>query len=192
MADRHELWLLRHGETEWSLSGQHTGWTDIPLTPNGEQQARNLGIALAGRPFAEVWVSPLQRARATCTLAGYGSQAQPKDNLKEWNYGQVEGLTAVQVRQSVPGWTIWKDGAPGGETIEQVYDRAGKVIEEASHVPGDVALFAHGHILRLLAANYLGLQPNDAQLFALGTATISILGWEQDRRVIRRWNQPTS
>ncbi len=187
-----EIWLLRHGETAWSLSGQHTGWTDIPLTAVGENQARALGGALAARPFAAVWTSPLQRALHTCELAGYGAQAARLDDLREWNYGQLEGHTTADMRNTIPDWSIWKDGAPGGESIDEVYVRAGRIVAQAAEVDGDVALFAHGHILRLITAHYLGLGPQDARLFALNTATISVLGWEHGNQVIRRWNQPTS
>ena len=192
MQSNNEIWLLRHGETAWSLSGQHTGWTDIPLTPVGEDQARALGVAMAKHPFAAVWASPLQRALKTCELAGYLEQSVKQDDLREWNYGQAEGRTAVDMRKEIPDWTIWTHGAPGGELIDEVYLRAGRILAKAAEVPGDLALFAHGHMLRLIAAHYLGLPPLDSRLFALNTATISVLGWENGRRVIRRWNQPTS
>lgn len=192
MQSNDEFWLLRHGETEWSLSGQHTGWSDIPLTSVGEAQARALGVALAGRQFAAVWVSPLQRAVRTCALAGYGGQAIQMDDLREWNYGRLEGHTTADMRKEIPDWTIWKDGAPGGESIDEVYTRAGRILEQAAVIDGDVAIFAHGHILRLITAHYLGLPAADARLFALSTATISVLGWEHGTHVIRRWNQPTA
>lgn len=188
MRTKHEIWLLRHGETAWSLSGQHTGWTDLPLTVEGERQARELGEALKSKSFAAVYTSPLQRAARTCELAGLAAQALRVDNLREWNYGSVEGRTVNDLRVGIPGWSIWTHGSPDGELIEEVYLRAGRVIEMAMEAEGDVALFAHGHLLRILTANYLGLPPRDARLFALSTATISVLGWERENRAIRRWN----
>lgn len=188
MRTKHEIWLLRHGETAWSLSGQHTGWTDIPLTVEGERQARELGEALKSKSFAAVYTSPLQRAARTCELAGLAAQALRVDNLREWNYGSVEGRTVNDLRVGIPDWSIWTHGSPDGESIEEVYLRAGRVIEMAMEAEGDVALFAHGHLLRILTANYLGLPPRDARLFALSTATISVLGWDRENRAIRRWN----
>ncbi len=183
-----ELWLIRHGETAWSLSGAHTGSTDLPLTPQGEAKARALGAKLAGHPFALVLTSPMQRARRTCELAGLGSQAQVEPNLKEWNYGEYEGLTTEDIRRQRPGWSLFRDGVPGGETIQQVALRAEVVIHRAVQADGDVALFAHGHILRILAARWLGVPPEDARLFALSTASISTLGHEHETRVITHWN----
>ncbi len=188
MRTKHEIWLLRHGETAWSLSGQHTGWTDLPLTVEGERQARELGEALKSKSFAAVYTSPLQRAARTCELAGLAAQALRVDNLREWNYGSVEGRTVNDLRVGIPDWSIWTHGSPDGESIEEVYLRAGRVIEMAMEAEGDVALFAHGHLLRILTANYLGLPPRDARLFALSTATISVLGWDRENRAIRRWN----
>ncbi len=189
MAGKHEIWLLRHGETAWSLSGQHTGWTDLPLNAEGERQAVELGKALGNKSFAAVYTSPLQRAARTCELAGYAAQALRVDNLREWDYGSVEGRTANELRATIPEWSIWTHGTPDGESIDEVYLRAGRVIEMAMGAEGDVAIFSHGHFLRILTANYLGLAPRDAKLFALGTATISVLGWERENRVMRRWNQ---
>jgi probable phosphoglycerate mutase len=183
-----ELWLIRHGETEWSLSGAHTGRTDIPLTENGRRQAEALGRALAGRTFALALSSPLVRAHDTCTLAGFGEQAQIDDNLREWDYGDYEGRTTPEIRQQNPRWSLWSDGVPGGETIAQVAARADAVIARAATASGDVALFAHGHLLRILTARWLGLEPAAARLFALGTASISTLGYERDTRVITKWN----
>lgn len=188
MAGRNEIWLVRHGETAWSLSGQHTGWTDLHLTEEGERQARELGGDLRGKQFAAVFSSPLSRARRTCELAGLGDQAEYLDDLREYNYGSLEGRTANEMRLTVPDWSIWTHGTPDGETIEQVYERSGRVIEKAMQVDGDVAMFAHGHLLRLLACKYLGIAPLNARLFALSTASISVLGWERENRVIRRWN----
>ena len=183
------IWLIRHGETEWSASGRHTGRTDIPLTPVGEQQARALGRHLGGRPFALVLTSPLGRARETCRLAGYGNGAEVTDDLREWDYGIYEGRTTAAVRTEQPGWTIWTTPVPEGESVEQVGARARRVIARADAAGGDVALFAHAHILRILAACWIGLPPIDGRLLALGTASISILGYERETRVIQVWNQ---
>ncbi|HEV8308703.1 MAG TPA: histidine phosphatase family protein [Methylomirabilota bacterium] len=188
-APRHQIWLIRHGETEWSASGQHTGRTDIPLTPTGEVQAAALGRYLAGRPFALVLTSPLGRARETCRLAGYGVVAQVTDDLLEWNYGVFEGRTTRDIRQERPGWSIWTSPVPEGESVEQVGARARRVIDRAAAAGGDVALFAHAHILRILAACWIGLPPAGGRLFALGTASISVLGYEREVRVISVWNQ---
>ena len=187
-----ELWLIRHGETEWSLSGAHTGRTDIPLTDAGRANAAAIGRYLAGRRFALVMVSPLERARETCRLAGQESTA-PLDpridpDLAEWDYGDYEGLTTAQIQAQNPGWSLWTDGVPHGETTAQVAARADAVIARALAVDGDVALFAHGHILRILAARWLGLAPEDGRLFALGTGSLSTLGYERQTRVITRWN----
>lgn len=183
-----QLWLIRHGETEWSRSGAHTGRTDLPLTENGRARARMLGKLLKGRPFALVLSSPLQRARETCRLAGYGDAMQIEPNLHEWNYGDYEGLSTAQIRERRPGWSLWADGVQNGETVEQVGERARAVIQRATAADGDAALFAHGHILRILSACWLGLAPADGRLLALGTASISILGYERDTRVISLWN----
>jgi len=189
---KHEIWLVRHGETAWSLSGQHTGWTDLELTPEGEKQALGLAGELKGEQFAAVYSSPLIRARRTCELAGLGDKAQYFDDLREFNYGTIDGRTAAEVRREVHGWSVWTHKVPGGETIEAVYERSGNVIEKAMAEEGDVVMFAHGHLLRLLACKYLGLPPLTARHLALGTASISVLGWEKETRVIRRWNQTTS
>jgi probable phosphoglycerate mutase len=189
-AGTNELWLIRHGETAWSLSGAHTGATDIPLTVEGERRAAAVGRFLAGRQFALVLCSPLERARETCRLAGYGDAARIDDDLCEWNYGDYEGKSTAQIREQRPDWELWRDGPLHGETVEQVYVRAARVIERASQANGDVALFAHGHILRILTACWLALPANDGRLFALSTATVSVLGYEREQRVISRWNQP--
>lgn len=182
------LWLIRHGETEWSLSGAHTGLTDIPLTSNGEVQALAIRDRLNRRPFGLVLSSPLQRARETCRLAGYGEVAELDSDLLESNYGAYEGLSTPEIRENRPTWNLWKDGVPGGETVEEVGQRARRVIARAQSVKGDVALFAHGHLLRILTACWLGLPPDCGRLFALSTATISLLGYERDTRVISSWN----
>jgi len=188
-----ELWLVRHGETEWSLSGAHTGRTDIPLTAAGREKAAAVGRYLAGRKFAGVLVSPLVRARETCRLAGY-ENAQIDADLSEWDYGDYEGRTTSQIQAERPGWSLWSDGVPNGETAAQVAARADGAIAHAMAVggDGDVALFAHGHILRVLAARWLGLPPQDGRLFALGTAAVSTLGYERETRVITRWNLSVS
>ena len=198
--DTPELWLLRHGATEWSRNGRHTGSTDIPLLPEGEEQARRLAPALAGRPFAAVLTSPLQRARRTCELAGLGDQARPCADLRDWDYGAYEGLTTAEIRQTVPTWTLWSHGCPEGDTAETVQARCDAVIGQALAAAGDgaagdggaVALFAHGHILRALAATWLGLGASGGRLLALGNATISVLGQERQTRVIQHWNSPAS
>jgi probable phosphoglycerate mutase len=188
----HEIWLIRHGETEWSLSGAHTGRTDIPLTEAGRKGAAQIGEYLAGRAFALVLTSPLLRARDTCRLAGFGAVAEIEPNLQEWDYGDYEGLTTRQIREERPGWSLWRDGTPNGESVEHAAARAQAVIERALDASGDVALFAHGHILRILAGGWLGLQPNSGQLFALSTASLSTLGYEREARVITRWNLSVS
>jgi probable phosphoglycerate mutase len=185
---RPELWLIRHGETEWTISGAHTGRTDIPLTPTGEQQAAQIARCLAGRKFTLVLTSPLQRARETCRLAGYGAGAVMDPDLREWDYGAYEGRTSAEIQKEVPGWTIWTGPVPRGETIEQVASRARRVIERALAAGGDVALCAHGHVLRVLGACWVGLPPDAGRLFALGTASLSILGHERETRVIKQWN----
>jgi broad specificity phosphatase PhoE len=184
------LTLVRHGDTEWSLSGRHTGWTDIPLVESGRRQAKLLGGRLAGRSFALVLSSPLSRALETCRLAGLGDAATVDPDLREWNSGDLEGLTSDEIRRSMPGWTIWSGPVPGGETADEVGQRADRVIERVMPVDGDVAIFAHGHLLRVLAARWLGLPADHGALFELATATLSRLGWERERRVIELWNEP--
>ena len=186
------LWLIRHGETEWSLSGAHTGRTDIPLTDAGRAQAEAIGKRLAGRTFGLVLASPLARARETCRLAGYGGEAAIDPNLLEWDYGDYEGRTTAEIRQARPDWSLWRDGVPNGETIEQVAVRAEAVIARVLAVDGDAALFAHGHLLRVLTARWLELEPAAARRFALGTTSLSTLGWERETRVITRWNLSVS
>jgi probable phosphoglycerate mutase len=185
----HQIWLFRHGETAWSLSGQHTGRTDLPLTPAGRRRAQAIGRRLSGRPFALVLSSPLVRALETCRLAGYGEVARLTDDLREWDYGEYEGRRTADIRKERPGWSLWRDGVPGGETAEEVGARARRVIETAIGAAGDVALFAHGHVLRVLSACWLDLPPNGGRLFALGTAAVSVLGYERDTQVIVKWNQ---
>ncbi|MGH6896296.1 MAG: histidine phosphatase family protein [Geminicoccaceae bacterium] len=188
-APHHQIWLFRHGETAWSLSGQHTGRTDLPLTAAGRRRARAIGRRLSGRPFALVLSSPLARALETCRLAGYGDVATLTSDLMEWDYGDYEGRRTVEIQEERPGWSLWQNGVPGGETVEQVGARARKVIATAESAAGDVALFAHGHILRVLTACWLRLPPDGGRLFALGTAAVSVLGYEHDTRVVVKWNQ---
>jgi probable phosphoglycerate mutase len=189
-ADQPSLTLIRHGDTEWSLNGRHTGWTDIPLVDSGRRQAHLLGARLAGRSYALVLSSPLSRASETCRLAGLDGAAVTDPDLREWNYGDLEGMTSDEIRRSMPGWTIWSGPVPGGETAEEVGLRADRVIRRALSAAGDVAIFAHGHLLRVLAARWLDLPPDHGALFELATATLSRLGWERERRVIELWNEP--
>jgi broad specificity phosphatase PhoE len=187
-ARRHQVWVLRHGATDWSVSGRHTGRTDLPLNAEGEAQATALGRRLAGRTFALVLVSPLARARQTCALAGYDAGAVVDDDLQEWDYGAWEGVTSAEIHESVPGWTVWTGRCPDGETLADVAARADRVIARALAADGDVALFAHGHVLRVLAARWCRLDPVEGRRFPLETATINVLGWEHDDPGIRRWN----
>jgi probable phosphoglycerate mutase len=182
------LWLIRHGETAWSLSGAHTGRTDIPLTSTGVEKAAGIREKLGNHEFGLVLVSPLERARRTCEIAGFGAQALVDPDLLEWNYGDYEGRTTDEIRSDRPGWSLFRDGVPNGETIEAVAERARRVIARAEEANGDTALFAHGHILRILAACWLGLPPADARLFALSTASVSTLGFERETKTITRWN----
>jgi probable phosphoglycerate mutase len=193
-----ELILLRHGETEWSLSGRHTGRTDIPLTPHGEECAKVLAPVLARRNIVAAFASPAQRARRTAQLVGLAG-AEPDPDLWEWDYGGYEGMTTAQIRQQRPGWYLWRDGViPGdaghpGETVQQVGARVdrvlGRVLGSAPMLAGgDVALVAHGHVLRVLTARYLGLDPSEGRLFRLDTGTVSTLGTEHDERVMLSWN----
>jgi probable phosphoglycerate mutase len=184
------LFPIRHGETAWSLSGQHTGTTDIQLTDNGRRLALRLRPALAKEAFALFLVSPLQRARETCELAGFGDRAVVEPDLVEWNYGAYEGLTPKQIHGQAPGWLIFRDGCPGGETPDQVGARVDRVIARSRAVEGDVALFAHGHVLRVLAARWLGLPAGAGQHFLLDTGTLSVLGYYRDIPAVRIWNGP--
>ena len=179
---------MRHGETEWSASGAHTSRTDLPLLPSGIKQAQDLAAKLKGHKFALVLVSPMERARETARLAGYADKGEVTDDLKEWDYGMYEGRSTAQIRHDNPNWSLWRDGVLQGELVEQVGARVKRLIERCAQVDGDVALFAHGHVLRILTAVWLGLTPNQGQLFALSTGTISVLGYEHEYRVIKRWN----
>jgi broad specificity phosphatase PhoE len=187
-----ELWLVRHGETEWSLSGAHTSRTDIPLTDAGRKRAEKLKVYLKGTAFAAVFESPMQRARETCAIAGFGDRAVVENGLMEWDYGVYEGKTTKQIQAEIPGWSVWKDEIVGGETVEHVGERADGVIARALAAAPDggrVALFAHAHILRILAARWIGLAADGGSLLALGTGSVSVLGWERETRVIERWNR---
>ena len=185
---RHDVWLVRHGETEWARLGRHTGRTDIPLTDTGREQARTLGRRLAGHSFALVLTSPLSRASETAALAGFGDTALADPDLQEWDYGAFEGRLTSDIRAEFPGWTIWDGPWQGGETIAEVAARADRVIARLREADGDALVVAHGHLLRVLTARWLDLAPTAGGLFALGTATISILGWERERAVIEAWN----
>jgi probable phosphoglycerate mutase len=187
--EKPELWLIRHGETAWSLSGQHTSRTDIPLTEHGKTRAKEIHDYLNGRPFSLVLTSPRQRAKETCRIAGYGDVAQIDDNLSEWDYGSYDGRTTAEIRAERPGWSIWEDGVLDGEKIEQVAIRAQAIIERSLAAEGHVALFSHAHFLRILAATWLGLDPRGGKLLALGTGSISRLGFERENRVILSWNR---
>jgi probable phosphoglycerate mutase len=183
-----DLLLARHGETEWSVNGRHTGRTDLPLTERGQERARMLVVPLAMRELRLVLTSPLRRAVETCELAGLGAQAEVRDDLHEWDYGDYEGLTTPQIRERRPDWYLWRDGCPGGESAADVGRRVDRVVAELREADGDAALFAHGHVLRVLTARWLGLDPEKGALFALATATLSVLGWERETAVIRVWN----
>jgi broad specificity phosphatase PhoE len=186
------VYLARHGETEWSLSGQHTGRTDLPLTERGERNARRLGERLKALTFARVFTSPLRRAFRTCELAGFAAVAIVDPDLVEWNYGEYEGRRTAEIRAERPDWQLFRDGCPGGETPQQISARADGVIERVRAVRGDVLLFSSGHFIRVFAARWLGLAPSvNSRFFMLSTASLSALGYEQEpsRPVIRLWNE---
>jgi broad specificity phosphatase PhoE len=184
------IYLARHGETAWTVSGQHTGLTDIPLTERGERNARRLGERLRGLTFVHVLTSPLQRATKTCELAGFSAQAKPDPDLVEWNYGDYEGRTTAEIRTQRPGWDLFRDGCPGGESVAEIGARADRVVARLRALDGDVLLFSSGHFLRVLAARWLGLPPSGGRFFFLGTATLSALGYEHGKNepVVRLWN----
>jgi broad specificity phosphatase PhoE len=185
-----EIVLARHGETEWSRDLRHTGRTDIPLTEKGRAQAAMLREPLAGRSFACVLVSPLDRAIETCRLSGLADRAEVTEDLLEWDYGEYEGITTKEIRGQRPEWYLWRDGCPGGETAEDVGRRVDRVVDELDGTDGDAILFAHGHLLRVLAARWLRLGPESGALLKLDTGTLSAIGWERETRVITRWNVP--
>lgn len=180
--------LVRHGETEWSRTGRHTGRTDVPLTEEGEREARAVGEMLRGREFVLVLSSPLRRALDTARLAGF--EPELRDDLAEWDYGEYDGITTPEIREQVPDWTIWRYGAKGGETVEQLAARANRVLAELLAVDGDVLVFSHGHFLRVLTARWLELGAAEGRLFALDSGTLSTLGFEREQRVIGAWNVP--
>jgi broad specificity phosphatase PhoE len=187
---RPEAVLVRHGETEWSRTGKHTGRTDVPLSDAGRRNAEVLRASLTARPFARVFTSPLSRARETCRLAGLGDSAEIRDELLEWDYGEYEGLTTPEIRERRPDWNLWRDGCPGGEAPGDVAARVDRLIAEVQQVDGDVALFAHGHVLRVLAARWIELGPEAGARLVLATATLSVLGWERETAAVRLWNAP--
>ena len=184
------IYLARHGETAWSLTGQHTGLTDVPLTERGERNARRLGERLAGMAFTKVFTSPLQRAARTCELAGFGAAAEVDCDLVEWNYGDYEGLRTVEIHAAHPDWQLFRDGCPGGESPDQVGARADRVVSRVRAMKGDALIFSSGHCLRVLAARWLGLEPAAGRFFSLNTASVSVLGYESNlsQPVIRLWN----
>lgn len=180
--------LVRHGETAWSLSGQHTGRTDIPLTEHGREEAAEIGRALAGFEFDLVLTSPLQRAIETCALASLGASAEVDPDLREWDYGDYEGVTTASIHETRPDWNLFRDGVPGGEDAAAIGVRVDRVLERARACEGKVAFFAHGHVLRVLGARWVGLPPRDAALFGLTTGTVSVLGFERATPIIASWN----
>ncbi len=195
-----ELWLIRHGETEWSAAGKHTSRTDVPLTEHGREMAARVGEYLAGTEFAAVLRSPMLRAKETCEIAGLGAAAVVDDGLREWDYGVYEGRTSKEIQTEISGWSVWKDEIVGGERAEQVGARADGVLARAVALGGPnaaagstttarVAMFAHAHILRILAARWVGLAARQGSLFALSTASVSVLGLERETRVLQRWNR---
>jgi broad specificity phosphatase PhoE len=185
-----EVFAIRHGETAWSLNGRHTGTTDIALTDNGRRLAERMRPALGREVFARILCSPMRRARETCELAGFGNEMVVDADLVEWNYGAYEGLTPKQIHEVAPGWLIFRDGCPGGETPEQVGERVDRVIARARTVEGNVALFAHGHVLRVLAARWIGLPAGAGQHFLLDTGTLCVLGYYREIPAVRIWNGP--
>ena len=184
------LYLARHGETAWSLTGRHTGLTDLPLTEGGERNARLLGKRVAGLTFAKVFTSPSQRATRSCELAGFAAVAEVDRNLAEWNYGKYEGLRTAEIHATRPAWQLFRDGCPGGESPDQVAARADGVVSRARAIKGNVLIFSSGHFLRVLAARWLGLEPASGRFFVLNTASLSALGFEHNlsEPVVRFWN----
>ena len=186
MADR--AYIVRHGATEWSVSGQHTSRTDLPLLESGEEQARAVGDKLAGHEFALVLCSPLLRARETCRLAGFGDVAEITDDLHEWDYGEYEGLTTPQIRDQAPDWNLWRDGCPGGESPAQIGARVDRVVERLRTVNGDALAFAHGHVLRVLTARWLEMEVAAGARFKLEAGSLGILGYERETSVVEGWS----
>lgn len=190
MTSPNELWLVRHGETAWSLSGQHTSRTDLALTSEGEKRASELAKVLQGKKFALVLTSPMKRARETARLAGFTPEVD--QNLREWDYGEYEGLTTAQIQEIDPGWTIWTKTPEGGETGDQVAARADRIVERVMSAQGNTAVFGHGHMLRVLAARWLAMEASGGRYFALSTASVSVLGEERENRVVKLWNSTSS
>jgi broad specificity phosphatase PhoE len=182
------IYVVRHGETEWSANGRHTSRTDLSLTERGRERARALGSELAERGFSLVLTSPLKRARETCELAGFGDVAGVCDDLREWDYGEYEGLRTPQIRAENPEWVLWRDGCPGGETPDQVSGRADRALERLRSTDGDALAFAHGHILRVLTARWLEMDAAAGARFALAAGAIGVLGHERETQVLSRWN----
>jgi broad specificity phosphatase PhoE len=182
------IFIVRHGETEWSANGRHTGRTDLPLTQTGRGQAEHLPALLGGRSYSLVLVSPLRRARETCELAGFGDVAQVTEDLHEWDYGDYEGLTTPQIREQNPDWNLWQEGCPGGESPAEIGARVDRVLERFSAIEGDGLAFAHGHVLRVLTARWLQMEVAAGARFALAAAGLSVLGHERETEVIERWN----
>jgi broad specificity phosphatase PhoE len=189
MERRPQVVLVRHGETEWSKGGRHTSGSDIPLTEAGRRAAMALGARLGRWHFEVVLTSPLSRAAETCKLAGLGDEAEERSELVEWNYGEYEGLTTPQIREKIPDWSVWRDGCPGGETGDEVGARVDPLIAELRTLSGDAALFAHGHLLRVLAARWIGLRPSMGAHLALSTAAVSVLGYERETPAVWLWNE---
>jgi probable phosphoglycerate mutase len=187
-----KLWIVRHGETTWARLGRHTSRTDVPLTRRGRDDARRIGALLAVHDFSLILSSPKQRALRTAEIAGFGDRVDMTEDLLEWDYGADEGLTTPEIRANRPGWTIWRDGPRDGETARHVAARVDRVIARIRAGKGDALAFAHGHVLRALTARWLDLPVRDGRLFELGTATISVLGWEREQPVIERWNVATA
>ena len=184
-----QLWLVRHGDTAWSTAGRHTGRTDLPLDDAGRSQARAVAPVLREHHFVQVLTSPLQRARETCALAGFGDRADAVDDLQEWDYGDYDGLTTEEIRKTRPDWNLWRDSCPGGESAAEVGRRADRVIARVRAGEGDAIAFAHGHLLRVLGARWIALPPEGGGRLALAPGAISVLGWERERAVLERWNE---
>jgi broad specificity phosphatase PhoE len=184
------IWIVRHGQTEWSVAGKHTGRRDIPLTPEGEEEARKLAARLRPIRFDAVLASPLERARKTCELAGFGARAEPVPDLMEWNYGDYEGLKSADIRAKRPDWSLFRDGCPGGEQLKDVVLRADRVVQRLKSAAANVLLFSHGHFLRVLATRWAGISPESGSRFGLAPASISILAWDaaSGEPIIDRWN----
>ncbi|HYM49289.1 MAG TPA: histidine phosphatase family protein [Candidatus Limnocylindrales bacterium] len=188
MSRSQQVVIVRHGETAWSRDGRHTGWTDIPLTPQGRAEAEALRVRLERCRFRAVFASPLQRAVDTCRLAGLSPDPQLRDELREWDYGRYDGLTLAEIERARPGWSLWRDGCPGGEDAAAGGARADRALAEIRQAPGPVAVVAHGHLLRVLTARWLGLAPEGGRYFALSPAGLGVLGYEHEDPVIDRWN----